>query len=993
MTKSPSVTATQFIFSGKGLRRVAAFLLFPGFMLLPARSQVGLPRAAVSIPTDRNLTASLETARQCQFPGKLIVLPPVHFQLAGDESSSGLFEEQAQAVLSLTQESEVWLHIVVGAGFLTGKESEKQLTDRVEAFLKPAPLSASAVRGVIVEVNEPLTAPNLVEFGLLRLAVTAKSSNAALRLAFVFGPGFIGQHGDMVKRLATYSDLLGTTYSQGWRADAAWIAEQALNKPLVLKLDTETSAAAATYLTAALAASGASVEILWPQPPDAKAAGQLCGVNGFLTHSITANMLLLDSAALPFTLAVDGVESRESKWFGSGQSPDLVIVAHVKGSPGQPKTVRLQGAAATQFEAQWYDPETGSRLPAGEPAKTEKGLAQTCACTSEYALISVHKLSEAETASYSTVEVKSGVNLNVDEIIARWQQYREAQNRKLENYQSSSFMNLHFEGTSMASAFDISMQVKQFYDRAGPMEFAQTGFYINGVKFNNKNEFPLPQIEPEKVVTQPLELKLNERYEYKLLGTEQVDGVQCYVVGVEPKVHDETLYSGKIWIDGVTFREVKQSLSQRGLKSNIVVNVETQNFELVSDGKGNSFNLLRSVSAQQTLNAAGRDFALQRTVQYSGYVINAPQFSDALAAERNSQDPMYRDTDNGLRELRKHGSERVLEENSQKRIKAAVIGAMYQGTFNFPIPIAGLSIADFDYRHTGAQLSMFFAGPILATDLSKQYKSKYRLAADLALSAIPGENRIYTGNTEDTGEELWTWQQDAGVRASWQATTHLSLTASGYLAYDIFRRTSATSNQYVLPRNGVALLPGVQVKFNDKGYLFSAGGTRGERIAWKQYGYIPPSQPLESAYTLYNADLNKDYYFRKFTRGGFDLGYYGGDQLDRFSRYSPSFFSEPRLHGIPGGTDSFDAIAMANGHFGFNMMDVIKVEGMYSYARARNLSESSQFRKFDGVETKFNVAGPMGTLIQGTVSYALDGNIARYNSRWGFLIMIFKPLH
>jgi hypothetical protein len=213
------------------------------------------------------------------------------------------------------------------------------------------------------------------------------------------------------------------------------------------------------------------------------------------------------------------------------------------------------------------------------------------------------------------------------------------------------------------------------------------------------------------------------------------------------------------------------------------------------------------------------------------------------------------------------------------------------------------------------------------------------------------------------------------------------------LAYDIFRRTSDTSNQYALPRNGVALLPGVEVKFNDKGYLFTAQGTRGERIAWKQFGYTPPSQPLESAYTLYNADLNKDYYFRKFTKGGFDLGYYGGDQLDRFSRYFPSFFSEPRLHGIPGGTDSFDAIAMANGHFGFNMMDVIKVEGMYSYARARNLSESSQFRKFDGVETNFNVAGPYGTLIQGTVSYALDGNIPRYNSRWGFLIMIFKPLH
>ena len=209
------------------------------------------------------------------------------------------------------------------------------------------------------------------------------------------------------------------------------------------------------------------------------------------------------------------------------------------------------------------------------------------------------------------------------------------------------------------------------------------------------------------------------------------------------KFKDEALYSGKIWIDGTMFREVKQSLNQRGLKSNVVVNAETQNFELVPDGRGNQFNLLRSISAQQTLNAAGRDFILQSTIQYSGYLINAPQFSDALAAEHNSQDPMFRDTDNGLRELKKRGNERVLVENSSKRIMSIVGGAIYEGTFDFPIPIAGISIADFDYRHTGAQLSTFFAGPILATDLSKQYATKYRLAADLALSALPGDNRIY----------------------------------------------------------------------------------------------------------------------------------------------------------------------------------------------------------------------------------------------------------
>ena len=47
--------------------------------------------------------------------------------------------------------------------------------------------------------------------------------------------------------------------------------------------------------------------------------------------------------------------------------------------------------------------------------------------------------------------------------------------------------------------------------------------------------------------------------------------------------------------------------------------------------------------------------------------------------------------------------------------------------------------------------------------------------------------------------------------------------------------------------------------------------------------------------------------------------------------------------------------------------------------------------ELDRHETNFNTAGPKGTLIQGTVSYALDGNIARYNSRWGMIIMVFKP--
>ncbi len=238
--KSSLRSATLFFsrsFSrGAGLGRIAPVLLFSGFLFLPLTAEAGLPRAAVSVPTDQNLAAGIRAAEQCDVPNKLIVLPPLAFDFAGGQSPASVFDAQVRAVQSVPEGSEVWVHAVVGAGSPAGNETEKQITERVDAFVKSMPLSAAAVRGLVVEIREPLTASDLFAFGLVRLALTAKGSNSGLRLAFVFQPGFVGQHGDIVKRLATYSDLLGTTYYEGWREDAAWIAEHALNKPLILKV-------------------------------------------------------------------------------------------------------------------------------------------------------------------------------------------------------------------------------------------------------------------------------------------------------------------------------------------------------------------------------------------------------------------------------------------------------------------------------------------------------------------------------------------------------------------------------------------------------------------------------------------------------------------------------------------------------------------------------------------------------------------------------------
>jgi len=79
--------------------------------------------------------------------------------------------------------------------------------------------------------------------------------------------------------------------------------------------------------------------------------------------------------------------------------------------------------------------------------------------------------------------------------------------------------------------------------------------------------------------------------------------------------------------------------------------------------------------------------------------------------------------------------------------------------------------------------------------------------------------------------------------------------------------------------------------------------------------------------------------------------------------------------------------------YGFNVAELVKFEGVYNHAWGRNRQESNRFRDFDGLEFDVGTAAPWNMFLQGTISYALRGNLDRYNTRWGVYVLLFKPLH
>ena len=168
--------------SGLGLGQITAgpILLFSGLSLFAADGG-GRPTAGCDLDSDGpELCRRIESRRAvCNVPGKLIVLPPLSFRFRRLAKTRPAFSKNKHDRQSVPEGSEIWLHVVVGAGSLTGNESEQEITQRVDAFVKSLPLSAAAVRGLMVEIKEPLTAPDLFAFGLVRLALAARATTPA----------------------------------------------------------------------------------------------------------------------------------------------------------------------------------------------------------------------------------------------------------------------------------------------------------------------------------------------------------------------------------------------------------------------------------------------------------------------------------------------------------------------------------------------------------------------------------------------------------------------------------------------------------------------------------------------------------------------------------------------------------------------------------------------------------------------------------------------
>ena len=209
-------------------------------------------------------------------------------------------------------------------------------------------------------------------------------------------------------------------------------------------------------------------------------------------------------------------------------------------------------------------------------------------------------------------ETRASAQLTVQEIIARHQQVQAAEDDLLDTYIADARMEQHFRPTVADAGYDVVSDTRMYRDRDG-LEWEELSFSVNGTRWGSDRP-PFPLLQPEKVLSLPLDLRLTNDYRYRLIGTDTVGGRRCYAVAFEPVNQARSLYKGTVWIDAERFTRARVQTVQTHLSSPVVSSEEIQLFQPVKDQAGHDIWLAARIDSKQIVLIAGRNLLVEKAV-------------------------------------------------------------------------------------------------------------------------------------------------------------------------------------------------------------------------------------------------------------------------------------------------------------------------------------------------------------------------------------------
>lgn len=510
----------------------------------------------------------------------------------------------------------------------------------------------------------------------------------------------------------------------------------------------------------------------------------------------------------------------------------------------------------------------------------------------------------APRAEPETVSVVSGYELSAEEIIARLRAFEAAERRHLSNYTARATLSYHYRAESLNESISVT-SVNRFYWRDGVGDYEELELFVNGARW--RGEPPsLPFIQAEKVKEVPIEIRLDASYVYRREGKDTVNGRPSYVLSFHPEEEDSPLYSGQAWIDEKTFALNKIRLVQPKPKAPITSSSDVLEYGWVEGRERRHWLPIRGYR-QMVFTALGRAVAVEREADYEDFSVNADTFDTSLAQAYESKRPILRDDAEGISYMRRDGDGGRVKAGFSQRNVALVGGMNIDTSIDLGTPFAGINYFDFDFRGTGTQVDVAFAGPFINAAWTNPSlgDSRWELSLETVAIGVRQKFRRSTSDGRLKVQELASLEERASVELARPLTPFSKAELQLDLEYEDYDGTDRTAGDFVRPSSGWTATTTGRYRYYRGGFLADLWASASQRYGWEDWGFpggVPGStgSASEDSFQRWGLNVAKSLYAGPNHKFSFSAGVSAGRDLDRFSRFRIGDFRNAKVHGYNG---------------------------------------------------------------------------------------------
>jgi hypothetical protein len=339
---------------------------------------------------------------------------------------------------------------------------------------------------------------------------------------------------------------------------------------------------------------------------------------------------------------------------------------------------------------------------------------------------------------------------------------------------------------------------------------------------------------------------------------------------------------------------------------------------------------------------------------------------------------MVRDTDKGLRYLDKNDSgERVVREGFNRNKLFGVGGVFYDDALSYPLPLAGLNYFSFDFKGTGKQLNVFFAGALLQASAAdpRLFGSRFDLGANIFALAIATSDELYRNGEKSAAETVQQRVGKFGLKLGHPLGNFVKIGLDYDVLFLNYSRGDDTAKSFVPPSDN--LLHSVQLgaTFSRGGYGLSANASYSRRSQWDFWG-VPGNteySPDSRDFMRWDARASKNWYLPGFQKIGAEVDYVSGSDLDRFSKYQFGFFGSTRVHGYQSGKVRAEEAITSHLTYGFEVGKVFRIDAVGDAAWATDKTSGLDRELLGGVGLAGTFVGPWQTVVNLDVGVPVAG--------------------